>query len=290
MASAKDFAHHRTNTFWVDPTELKIKPGLNARDLTTFDNASHIRDLADAIRADGYRKEFPLKVAKIDEEFVIVAGHCRHAALMLLRNEGHVVEFVPYIMEDPGVSDDERIASQRAENSGGKPLTPLEEGYNVRRLMGKGLTIDQIAERTRRSGTYIEQLLALQAAPVEVREMVRNKQVAAKTAIDTLRTEGDEGGTEVLREAVADAKAAGKKKAAPKDIQKKIEAKDAERKFRTAWRPKSGLLSVRIGNTEYAFPPSTWLEYGERIVKDARSFMEPPEASTETPTMAGAEA
>lgn len=270
MADHKKLADHRTALYWIDPAKISVVPGRNARDLTTPDNIEHIRHLADLIRENGFKDEHPLE---LDDDLSVTAGHCRHAAVMLLRSEGFNVEFVPYVPEKKGTNEIDQIVYQRSSNAG-KQLTPLEEGHNVKRLLGLGLDVPKIAKRTGRSDTYIEQLLQLQAAPSAVKEMVAQREVSAKLAVDTLRQEGEAEGTAVLKEAVQSARSAGKKKATPKDVQKKLQAKDDTRRFRVAWKAKSRLLGVRIGQTEFSFPLETWLDMAEKIVTDARRILQ----------------
>ena len=266
MADHKKLADHRTALYWIDPAKISVVPGRNARDMTTPDNIEHVRRLADLIRENGFKDEHPLE---LDDSLSVTAGHCRHAAVMLLRSEGFNVEFVPYVPEKKGTDEVDRIIYQRTSNAG-KALTPLEEGFNVKRLLGKGLDIPTIAKRTGRSDTYIEQLLKLQAAPSEVKEMVAQRVVSAKTAVDTLNREGEVEGAEILKESAAVARAAGKRKVTPKEVQKAIQAKDDTKRFRIAWKAKARLLGVRIGQTEFAFAPGVWLEMAEKIAAEAR--------------------
>ena len=280
MADHKKICDHRTALYWVDPAKIKIVPGRNARDMTTPDNVEHVRNLANLIRENGFKDEHPLE---LDDALSITAGHCRHAAVMLLRGEGHVVEFVPYVPEKKGTNEADRIVYQRTSNAG-KPLSPLEEGHNVKRLLGLGLDVSLIAKRTGRSDTYIEQLLQLQAAPSDVKEMVAQREVSAKTAVDTLRREGEQEGAAVLREAVQEARGKGKKKVTPKDVQKKLQAKDDTKRFRIAWKAKAGLLGVRIGQTEFAFAPAVWLEMAQKIALEASNILQAEAEEPHTPT------
>ena len=216
MADHKKLADHRTALYWIDPAKISVVPGRNARDMTAPDNIEHVRQLADLIRENGFKDEHPLE---LDDALSVTAGHCRHAAVMLLRDEGFNVEFVPYVPEKKGTDEVDRIIYQRTSNAG-KALTPLEEGFNVKRLLGKGLDVSTIAKRTGRSDTYIEQLLKLQAAPADVKTMVAQREVSAGLAVKTLASEGETEGTAILKEASAKARAAGKRKVSPKEVQK----------------------------------------------------------------------
>ena len=270
MADHKKLADHRTALYWIDPAKIKVVPGRNARDMTAPDNIDHVRHLADLIRENGFKDEHPLE---LDDALSVTAGHCRHAAVMLLRSEGFNVEFVPYVPEKKGTDEVDRIIYQRTSNAG-KALTPLEEGFNVKRLLGKGLDVPTIAKRTGRSDTYIEQLLKLQAAPSPVKEMVAKREVSAGLAVKTLASEGEEHGAAILKDAAAAARAQGKRKVSPKEVQKAIQAKDDTKRFRIAWKAKARLLGVRIGQTEFAFAAEVWLDMAMKIASAAQANME----------------
>ena len=279
MVDHKKISHHRTALFWIEPEKIKVLPGLNARDLTTPDNIEHVRRIADSMKASGFLESEPLECSTFDGDLTLTAGHCRLAAVVLARSEGWNCEFVPYIPESKGTDEVQRIVNQRTSNMG-KALTPLEESHNVKRLMGLGLELGEIARRTARSVTYIEQLLALQAMPVEVKAMVANKEIAAKVAVDTIKEIGQSEGSKVLQESVTAARGKGKTKASPKDVRARLEARDDTKRFRCAWKPKTRLLGVRIGNTEFAFSAQVWLDMAEKIASTARGFIEPVDDDT----------
>lgn len=265
MADHKKLADHRTALYWIDPAKIKVVPGRNVRDLTLPDNAEHVRKLADLIEAEGYSQDYPFV---LDDDLGIVAGHCRYAALTILRERGVVHEFVPYLPIKKGSNEADLIVYQST--PGAKPLTPLEEGHNVKRLMGLGLTVEMVAKRTGRSDTYIEQLLKLQAAPGEVKTMVAQREVSAGLAVKTLASEGEAEGSAILKDAAAATRAQGKRKVSPKEVQKAIQAKDDTKRFRIAWKAKARLLGVRIGQTEFAFAAEVWLDMAQRIAAEAR--------------------
>ena len=227
MVDHKKISHHRTALFWIEPEKIKVLPGLNARDLTTPDNIEHVRRIADSMKASGFLESEPLECSTFDGDLTLTAGHCRLAAVVLARSEGWNCEFVPYIPESKGTDEVQRIVNQRTSNMG-KALTPLEESHNVKRLMGLGLELGEIARRTARSVTYIEQLLALQAMPVEVKAMVANKEIAAKVAVDTIKEIGQSEGSKVLQESVTQGRSGAARSARRHEaVPLRLEAEDA---------------------------------------------------------------
>lgn len=273
MVDHKKFAHHRTSLCWVDPREIHVHPGLNARDLSTPENKAHVEWIANSIEKNGFRPAEPLELAEIDGKVVVTHGHCRLAAVMLCIERGVPIEFVPYIPEPPGTSAEDRIHNQYVDNNG-KRLSPLELGFNAKRLMGMGTTVQTIAERWAVSDTYVGELLRLQAAPIEVRNMVAAGEVSAGAALEVMREEGVEEGATVLRETLAEAKAQGKTKVTPKALKTRAAANDQAKAVRILFRPKTRLLSVRIAGTDINLPPERWLEVAERIAAEARPFVD----------------
>ena len=220
MADLKVISDGRTALFWFAPDRIKVKPGLNGRDLSTPDNAEHIESIAASIAANGFMQSKPLEVFTEGEDVYLSDGHCRLAAVHLCLSRGVAIAKVPCIGEPRGTNEVDRILNQDAHNSG-KRLTPLELAGNIKRAMALDgtLTVADIAKRMGRSATYISQALDFAAAPVEVHAMVKTGQVSATLAAATIRKEGAEKGTAKLKAAVETAKATGKAKATLKHVE-----------------------------------------------------------------------
>ena len=62
MADLKALAASRGTMLNFDPRAIKIKPGLNARDLTTPENREHIEGLKASMRAVGFLQSHPLEI------------------------------------------------------------------------------------------------------------------------------------------------------------------------------------------------------------------------------------
>ena len=274
MVDHKKFAHHRTALLWIEPQKIVVRPGLNLRDLSTPDNAAHVEALARSIAANGFLDSEPLELAEIEGEVCVTAGHCRLAAVMLCIERGmRKIEYVPYIPEAKGTTVEDRLVNQWISNTGKTP-TPMELGYNCKRLIGCGLSVKAIAERFGVSDTYVDQLLTLQAAPSDIKAMVNLGEISAGTAIKVLVDEGPTEASVTLREAVVVAKGQGKKKATMKHVNARADAREKAAAVAIVWMPKSQLLAVRIGKIKFPFAAEKWLEIGELIVASAREFVE----------------
>lgn len=264
MASMKDLAESRAAVMNFDPRKLRVKPGLNARDLDTPENVEHIEWLASSIAQDGVKK--PLEIFLDGDDVFVSDGHCRLAATMLAIERGADIRTVPCLSESRGTNDIDRILNQNISNSG-KRLTPLEEGHNIKRAIALGATIKDVAAKLGKSETYVAQSLDFQAAPAEIHELVRKGEVSATLAAKTIRREGS-AGAETIKKAVANAKAAGKDRATEKHVEAQAEADYNERTNPVddmKIRDKGDALGVTIGRTEYTMSKSQWRRLCDRI-------------------------
>jgi len=214
MANLKDLADTRSALLNFKPGRIKVKQGLNARDLTTPENREHIDYLKSSIRENGFMSAKPLEIFLEGDDIYVSDGHCRLTALHELIAEGFEIATVPCVSEGKGVNDVDRLLRQNTSNTG-KRLTMVEEGYNVKRVIGLGLTAAEVSRRMGKSQSYIAQLLDFQEAPAEVHNMVKEGKVSSTFAAETMR-ERPADGKEILRQAIANAAAEGRDKATKK--------------------------------------------------------------------------
>jgi hypothetical protein len=222
MAGLQDFSkkYGRVDIHKVAPQDLVIIEGWNARSKNEPEVAAHIRRIADTIKATGITYIPPLTVYMMDGKPVVSDGYCRTNAALLAIEEGAEVPFLYVRPEERHANDADRKLSILNRNEPGLALTPLQQAKVIRELLDMGLEDKEIAQRTAKSITHIQNMVALLAVPEEVKKMVANGDVSARAATATLKQEGEAKGTEIIREAVAAAKQDGKKKATPKEIGK----------------------------------------------------------------------
>ncbi len=194
---------------WYVPIDsLKVLDGFNVR-TKNEDYEAHIASLGESILANGFRPNKALGVFVNGSDIVIYDGHCRFAAVQYANARGAQIEKLPCVAAPPGTSAEDLTVELHVANSG-KPLSPIELGTVIKRLIGYGLEEAQIAKRLSITTGYVTQLLSLMQAPVELRNMVEGGTMAAATAVDIIRKSG--GGSaavEAAEAAVSEARAQG---------------------------------------------------------------------------------
>ena len=207
MASLQDSAIRRTDMYLFDPAKINVEAGYNIR---AFDSAGDEDDatLKQSIKISGVRT--PLTIRTKRDDIYVVAGHRRLAAVKELIAEGVEIKAVPCLPEAKGTTDEERVLDLIRSNQG-KPLTSIQRAEVFKRLIAFGWDEAEVASKVGCSRLHVGDMLMLAGAERDVRQMVQNGEIAATTAIRAIKQEGDDAGA-MLAGAVADAKAAGKKK------------------------------------------------------------------------------
>lgn len=227
---------HKTgvaDVYMVKIDALRVRPGFNAAREADPDYPLAVREYAESMKANGFFRHKPIKVAAASDGFLYIAdGHTRFAALQLANNEGAAIESVPVINEMRGTSEDDRIFGLILDNNGRK-LTPLGEAMVIKQLIGRGVDEKEIARRIGYSITKVANALTLVAAPAAIRDMVAAGEVSATTAVKTMKSEGANA-TATLEKAKATAKAEGKAKVTGKHL-KATEPKAVSDSDRLNW-------------------------------------------------------
>lgn len=159
--------------------QIKPSPSNPRERLTDID------ELAVSIRENGLIQ--PLVVQRIEgvaDQYVIVAGHRRHAAVKRLSWTE-----VPCIIRRPMLPDEELLA-MLVENGQRAGLDPIEEARALRRLKSGGLTDAEIARKVGRSQSHVSLRLSLLALPTDAQEEVRGGSMTIREASDRGRIEG----------------------------------------------------------------------------------------------------
>lgn len=221
----KDIAVGRSDVFRIPVDDVLIKDGWNVRDMSDPANIEHVENLAKSIAEIGQKE--PIKVYLEGNKAYVSNGHSRRLAVDIARSKyGAEIKSMICMVEEKTANEADRTFTMIASNSG-KPLSPLEMGAVFKRLIGFGWTEKEIAAKAGFSGQRVRDLLQLQASSPEVQQMIKGGQVTATLAQQTIRAhKGDDtAATETLKDAVATAEKAGKKKATAKHV-KKPKAKD----------------------------------------------------------------
>jgi ParB/RepB/Spo0J family partition protein len=224
MARLKDLAITVNDILVFDPTKLIVDPDWNARHRTKAYEEG-IQELMESILEHGVLE--PLTVYVENGQPHITNGHRRQDALMRLWEQGHQDINVRILVEPKGSNEMDRLLSQITRNSG-VPFTPVETAEVCKRLIAKGWDVATIAKKISKSDTYVDNLLLLSTAPMEVVAMMDRDEFAASTVIQAIKEHGSQGCVEALKEATALAAMNGKDKATPKHLKEVRENRASE--------------------------------------------------------------
>lgn len=211
VKKAMNSAMAKSRDLWQVPLDMiRIMPEFNVR-IRDEAYLAHLQTITASIKASGFWQHKPLDgyVANEGGQNVILltGGHTRYEATLLANQDGAEIFTLPVVVSPPGTSREDLIVALVKGNEG-KPLTPFEVAIVAKRLVNYGWSVSTIADRLQLSTTYVEGLLMLLGAPQEVREMVQSGQLAATTAIQSLRKHGSEVVAK-LQEGLSRAQASG---------------------------------------------------------------------------------
>jgi ParB/RepB/Spo0J family partition protein len=144
-------------------------------------NPEKLQQLADSIRAKGVAQPILLRpvepTADAPQRYEIIAGERRFRASIAAG-----LTHIPAISR--AMSDHDAIELQILENLQREDPHPLEEAEGYERLMlTHGYNADQLAERLKKSRSYIYGRLKLCALALDVREPFLNDEISASTAL-----------------------------------------------------------------------------------------------------------
>ncbi len=258
LAESKVAGINKTTNFRVDPDLVKFEEGFNLR-MDEKATDAHIEHLYQAMKAGAFVP--PIDVSIVEGEIIVRDGHCRTRAARKLKEE--IPDYTLECRQLRG-NDADAVLHMLGTGSGGKPLSPLEQGKGFLRLITMGLKPTDIATRLGVSRVTIDNGLTLAEAPAELQQMIAKGEVSSTTARDAIK-QGKEG-IKALKEAVkvqreAPAPAAPKKGKAPA-AKKKVTAKvlkgtAAEKKTKAApiisqeyQKVENGLMDLVIAATD----------------------------------------
>lgn len=147
----------------IDPHPSNVRESLG--------HDEELAALADSIRSVGLLQPIIVQ-PKPDGRYEILAGHRRHAAMLLiprLRTTMAVVQ--------PAVSRAEALELMLVENLQRRALNPIEEAEAFQALRNYGSTLEQIAERCGVSLSQVSYRLSLLDLPADVQRAIALKQM-----------------------------------------------------------------------------------------------------------------
>jgi ParB family chromosome partitioning protein len=188
-------------TYLLGVDELYVEIGYNIREI----DQTHVEEFRDAYIAGEHLP--PLAVQVTEQGIKIIDGHHRYYGAKLAQDAGYDIRLE---CKDFVGSEADRIAFM-VTSSQGRALEPLERAAAYQRLINQGWEPAQIAKKVKRSITDVENHLALLTSGDELIALVKNKEVAATTAVALVREHGASAGR-VAKTELEKVKAAGKKK------------------------------------------------------------------------------
>lgn len=153
-----------------------------------------IEDLAENIQEHGLKD--PLKVASIKgtDQYLLVDGHRRYKALMLLLAQG--VPFTRVRVLLVSSSPEDRLAEMLITGIHKKTLHPVEQANSFKRLQNYGWSVQKIASMLSEDGknkqNMVYRYLKLADAPEAVKQRCLKGEISHDTVIKIIEdTEGD---------------------------------------------------------------------------------------------------
>ena len=218
---------------------FRLIPGFNVRNRESATYKATVRRYADMFKAHGFLREFPVTGyvgrEKDADVLLLTHGHTRLESAELANSEGAHIETIPTLLHERG-TDMEQLTVGMVLANDTNPLTPLELGLACMRLNAAGWDHKRIAEELGFTAKYVDDLLLLVSAPVEIRRMVELDQVAATNAVEAMRRWGDKALAH-LQSSLRNAQESGSdritRKHLPETIFKKAIAKSAPVIFTT---------------------------------------------------------
>ena len=178
--SIKDYMKGRRDVYMVNPFDIEIEDGFNARDVTSPKVVEHIDNLAISIKEIGLQR--PLKVRMKKGRPILIDGECRlRATIRAIEVYDAEIVAVPVTTTDKTMSDAEATLALVVENSG-LDLNALEKSLVFKRLASYGWSTNDIAARAGLSSVRVIQMLELAAVPESLKEMIRRDEIAPTLA------------------------------------------------------------------------------------------------------------
>jgi ParB/RepB/Spo0J family partition protein len=198
----------KSTAFKIDPREIRIESGFNARAI----DENHVESIKASIKEN--MRIPPIIVKAVGNAIYVRDGHHRVEAYCQLIREGEKIDKIDAI-EFKGTCVDEIFLLLTSAQ--GKPLAPVEQGCQFKKLTKKGLSHAQIAKKIGKTVQHVGQMLKLIELPEDVLVMVKSGDVSARVAMAAVK-KNDAAAKSVLQAGIYKAHAAGRAKAVKRDL------------------------------------------------------------------------
>lgn len=205
----KKMAVGRKDLFILSIDDIHVDRNWNERNLEREDVRDHITKLALSISKIGIQQ--PLTVARHGDKILLTDGYCRIAAVKLaVEKFGADIKGVPVRVEDKGSNEADHVLSMLIRNDG-LALTMPEQARVIKRLLAFDWSKNEIAEKTGRSLTHVDNCIMLLEADHKIMKYLDNGDISARFTLDIIRKKREQA-LPIIEKAISKAKAAGKKK------------------------------------------------------------------------------
>ncbi len=133
---------------------------------------NELRELAESIKINGVLQPIILRRAGEEDDYEIIAGERRFRASKMAG-----LKEIPAVVKK--INNHEALEIALIENVQREDLSILEEAEGYQRLVDEfAYTYEQIAEKIGKSRSHVNNILRLRNLPLEVQEMLSNKQIS----------------------------------------------------------------------------------------------------------------
>lgn len=197
MAKFKIGNVSRRDKMLIPISMLTIEKGFNVRGIGLNEDEywsqdhiqEHITNISYAYENGEYVPPIVVKFRPDDCMAVIRDGHHRYKALLLAVERGAGIEKVE-VTEIKGDETTQQLLMLQSANQ--LELSPVEKAEIIHRLYTYGLEPQAIADKIRKSITYVNDMLKIYDLPLSEKRKIQMKEVSYSTAISKKRAENPE--------------------------------------------------------------------------------------------------
>jgi hypothetical protein len=202
----------KSNELWTVPLEM-LRPieGFNVR-VRNAKYFARVRKYADSMKTHGYLAHKPMagymgKDPETGENVVFyTAGHTRHDSILLANSElpkDRQIKAVTMVMQPTKTTSMKQLNAMLITENEAAALDPYEASIVCKRMLDDGSSVEEIAKEVNFSTEWVDSLLQLAAAPLELQLMIVDDVIKPTFAIETIKEHGGEQALIILKQALA---------------------------------------------------------------------------------------
>jgi len=202
----------KSNELWTVPLEM-LRPieGFNVR-VRNAKYFARVRKYADSMKTHGYLAHKPMagymgRDPETGENVVFyTAGHTRHDSILLANSElpkDKQIKAVTMVMQPTKTTSMKQLNAMLITENEAAALDPYEASIVCKRMLDDGSSVEEIASEVNFSTEWVDSLLQLAAAPLELQLMIVDDVIKATFAIETIKEHGGEQALIILKQALA---------------------------------------------------------------------------------------